>query len=135
MNLKVPFRSIICDTPWAWLKEVFWCFVVLKIYPYTVSLYPIDGHPELCPWCLSVMNCGPENGKQLGQGKHGLSRTVVGLDGKKRNTNSNEWLDAEEIGYQHGKEDMPNKNPFDSDTKSFQEYDAGYEKGWNEKEN
>jgi hypothetical protein len=62
MNLKVPFRSIVCDTPWSWVKEVFWCFVVLKAYPHTVTLQPIDGHPELCPWCLSTMQGGPETG-------------------------------------------------------------------------
>jgi hypothetical protein len=42
-----------------------------------------------------------------------------------------QWMDAQEIGYQHGLEYKPNKNPFDSDTQSFQEYDKGYEKGWN----
>ena len=62
MNLKVPFRMIYCNTPWSWLKETIWCFVVLKAYPHTVSLPPVPGHPELCPWCLSVMNRGPETG-------------------------------------------------------------------------
>ena len=33
MNLKVPFRMIYCNTPWSWLKETIWCFVVLKAYP------------------------------------------------------------------------------------------------------
>jgi hypothetical protein len=61
MYLKVPFRDIICDTPWMWLKEVFWCFVVLKVYHHTVSLYPIDGHPELCPWCLGEYKSSMEH--------------------------------------------------------------------------
>ena len=29
---KIPGRSIFCDTPLAWVKEMLWCYVVMKIF-------------------------------------------------------------------------------------------------------
>lgn len=30
---KIPLRDVYCDTRLGWLKELVWCFIVLKIYP------------------------------------------------------------------------------------------------------
>lgn len=55
---KVPFRSIYCDTISNWVSEIFWCFVVIKIYPRACNLNPIyknlDGSHD-CPYCSSKM--------------------------------------------------------------------------------
>lgn len=29
---KIPGRSIVCDTPLAWLKEMIWVYVVMKVF-------------------------------------------------------------------------------------------------------
>lgn len=55
---KVPFRSIYCDTISSWVLEIFWCFVVLKIYPRAHNLNPIDKDSNGsydCPYCNSKM--------------------------------------------------------------------------------
>jgi hypothetical protein len=29
---KVPGRSIVCDTPLRWLREIVWCYVIMKLF-------------------------------------------------------------------------------------------------------
>jgi len=29
---KIPGRSIVCDTPLRWLKEMIWVYIVMKIF-------------------------------------------------------------------------------------------------------
>ena len=35
---KVWFRQIYCENFTQWLQEMFWCFVVIKIFPRAVNL-------------------------------------------------------------------------------------------------
>lgn len=31
-SYKIPGRSIVCDTPLRWLKEMIWVYVIMKIF-------------------------------------------------------------------------------------------------------
>lgn len=35
---KVPFRSVYCDSFRSWLKQTFWCHVVIKVFPHLIDL-------------------------------------------------------------------------------------------------
>lgn len=50
---KVPGRTIVCNSLSSWIKEIVWCYVVIKIWPDAVELTSrVDGE---CPWCNSKM--------------------------------------------------------------------------------
>ena len=40
-----------------------------------------------------------------------------------------QWMDAQEIGYQDGWDNVPNKNPFHSESHNWLEYEKGYAMG------
>jgi len=51
---KVWFRQIYCESFTQWLQEMFWCFVVIKIFPKAVNLNdPMEDTEgkKLCPYC------------------------------------------------------------------------------------
>jgi hypothetical protein len=48
---KVPGRSIMCDSFGSWIKEIVWCYVVIKIWKNAVELDKTIYGKDVCPWC------------------------------------------------------------------------------------
>lgn len=51
---KVWFRQIYCENFKQWLEQMFWCFIVIKIFPRAVDLNdPMCDYMggKICPYC------------------------------------------------------------------------------------
>jgi len=58
MEYKIPFRRIYCATFGQWLLEMFWIFVVIKLFPGACDFGNNFewGESKTCPYCNSDMS-------------------------------------------------------------------------------
>ena len=60
---KVWFRQIYCSTFRQWLEQMFWCFVVIKVFPEAMEMESPKKNPDGskdCPYCYQNMGASLE---------------------------------------------------------------------------
>lgn len=49
LGWKVPFRQVYCDSLRQWARAVFWCHVVVRIFPRAVEVFDAPTYFEAGP--------------------------------------------------------------------------------------